>query len=324
VSPGSGGQGVVWLARLWGDQADGGAEAKDPAVHEPIDPTSSSPPPLTGEGGGRYSSRGPRTTGRSDGCCDERTGPKPSSGEEDEHEECDVLYTGKAADADDDLVRVEEVDFDEESFSNDEDRDDDPSRDAEGRETYRFSIPSTVISESDLRAIDGVVDDPPVEEPPLPAVFADRRLVYVLAERVPGAGAPRSVVGMGLGMNGSLMSKPIVTIVGGRAEAALVRQVLAVTSTASKPVVFATPHARVVKQLLQPHRRVRAPILFGLVNELHGEVHRLGLHVEIAGGLPVPRDLRRAVWTALRDESAARASIATARETTSRFAGNGR
>jgi hypothetical protein len=301
ASPRSGGQGVVWIAQLWGVQAGGGVEVMIPAAHEPSGPPDADLRPLRG---GRRAS-GPLPVGsrersaKSEGL----PGLEPTLGKE-EPVEAGFLYTEAAVDL---LLQDEEGDSDEGSLTYGR-WDDDSLCDAEGLRTNSFSFPSMdqgdlpLFLEKDLSEIDGAVDDPR-EEPPLPVEFENTTVVHIVAGRLPGPRGSGCVVGIGVVVAGVLIGQPMLRIVSGRPESAIVREMISIISGSSGDVAFAVSKPMIVKTLLQPHRRFRSPMLYTLMTDLHAQARRLGVSVRIAGGVDAPLSLRRAVRQAVEDDA---------------------
>lgn len=290
VPPRSGGQGLVWIAQLWGVQAGGGAEVAIPAAHDPSGPIDAD---LVAPTGRREASAPLRVRSTERRALSQGTPGLETALEE--PVEAGSLSTEAAADL---RVQDEEEDPEEGSLSYGG-RDDDPFCDAEGRKTNSFSFPSTderslSLLESDLLELAGAVDDPRAE-PPRPVEFENTRVVHVVAERIADPDGPRCVVGFGLVSDGILIGKPTFKMVPGRTESAAVREMISVVSGSSSEVFFATNKPLLVKTLLQTHRRFRAPILSTLVADLHALARERGVLVRIAGGLEPPLSLRTAV-----------------------------
>lgn len=303
----TGGRGTVWCARLWDHQAGGGAEAMHPAAHDPRDLTEANPRALRASGEASSNNPESRTKGMESHDREDPSEPDPTSigNEDDPDTELGVFYTNEEA-----AIPVE-GDFDgngeadsssstsEEGGENDswtESTDDNPSRAAEGRKTYRFSSWSTDELEQYLAGLyDGTTDDPPQEEPPLPADFANVALTYLHTKRVPGAKPARWVLGACVAVDRQVLGTPSTAVVTHRPEAATVRRMLSMLTGTSEAVTFALERTWLAKTLLQKHRRLRAPLLFASVAELHAAAIKHRAPVRVACGLSVPPELAGAI-----------------------------
>lgn len=308
ASPRSGGQGVVWMARLWDLQADGGVEVATPAVHEPSRPTDAFHLALAGAGEVSGLRRVRSTMGNA--TSERESGPEPASDEK--PAEAGSLYT----DAEAELQAQGEVDDSDEESSAYDAGDDDALCDAEDRKISSFSFTSMddggiSIVRRDLSDITGAVNDPP-EEPPLPAVLENVMVIHVMTRRLPQSGrrrrSPRCAVGVAITIAGALVSAPSVVIRLGRREAAAVRAMLSFVSEGTRQLVFALEEPWLPKVLLQPHRRLRAPTLFSAVLDLHREARHRRVDVVIAGNVIAPQALGDAVAAAVAADVAASAA----------------
>jgi len=330
----SGTQGIVWVARLWGTQANAGAEAIDPLVHHaerptgmPCDTSASGTDPT---GAGPASSfpipdtPPPHSPGAEvDGPMGRQGGlPEPSgSSVVDAHADArrPEHFTSVNPEAVIPWESAVSPGMEEEQLASSHERDDDPSACAEGRMTHRLLV-SSMEDSGDLdlnldlisRALDGAEADPAQDEPPVPPVFANLPIVYIVAERLAVAGPPATVVVTGVALNGYLLGSPSATVVTGRRDAAVIRRATELVVRAATGLVITVGDSRLVKRLIQPHRRVRAPGMFALVNALHDAARGRGIDVRVAAGLPAPAGLLRQLRDAVRHEVCARQHLAVA------------
>jgi len=162
------------------------------------------------------------------------------------------------------------------------------------------------------RALDGAEADPAQDEPPVPPVFEDLPVFHVVAERLAMAGRPVTIVVTGVTVNGHLLGSPSATVVPGRRDAAVIRTATELVVHATAGLLIAVDDTRFIKRLIQPHRRVRAPGMFALVNALHDAARGRGIDVRVAAGLPAPAGLLRQLRDAVRHEVCARQHLAVA------------
>lgn len=130
--------------------------------------------------------------------------------------------------------------------------------------------------------------------------FENGMMFFIEAVRVRLGGRATVLVGTQAFVGGLAVSAPTVHKFAGRSEAAVVRTVsMLLPSASSVPITFVTTATWLAKSLLQPHRRIRAPIIFCLVMDLHERARRCDFDVFVAGGRTLPPSLRAAVLAAI-------------------------
>jgi hypothetical protein len=116
----------------------------------------------------------------------------------------------------------------------------------------------------------------------------------------------------GVTVNGHLLGSPSAIVVPGRRDAAVIRRATELVVHATAGLVIAVDDSRLVKRLVQPFRRVRAPGMFALVTSLHDAAREKGIAVRVVGGLSTPQGLLRQLRDAVRHEARARQHLAVA------------
>jgi hypothetical protein len=207
----------------------------------------------------------------------------------------------------------------EEQLASSFEQDDDPSRCAEGLMTYRFidsPVEDPVDHDLNLDLISPVLDvaeaDPAQDEPPVPPVFENIPVCHLVTERLTIPGPPVTVVVTGVAVNGHLIGTPSATALPSRRDAAVIRTATELVVHAAAGIVVAVDDSRLVKRLVQPFRRVRAPGMFALVTSLHDAAREKGIAVRVVGGLSTPQGLLRQLRDAVRHEARARQHLAVA------------
>jgi hypothetical protein len=188
--------------------------------------------------------------------------------------------------------------------------------DADRRKSYRFDISSVCESTcrfvcrrhvllgststgleylddvNDLPILSGAADEPaPGASPPAPDL-ENSLMTFVHTLRFISRRRSMVVVGVCKVVNGRAWRPCIQLVEDCRPEAALVHCLTSAIRRKSS-TVLGMESTWLTKALLQPHRRFRAPLLFGAVLELHQAAR--DKDVQLVGGVPVPTHLLRAM-----------------------------
>jgi hypothetical protein len=313
-SPRSGGPGKVWAAKLWAAQADAGAKTMDPCIQpspsgHTADPTTTHGPPPAADG----SSTGTSTMGNASlmGTC------RPTNPEGDEpgdHGDAGPTTTHRdelrSAVADEDPMEGHGVSGSQ--FLPDEDGmlvptpdEDDPPLESDGRKSLRFPSTSLPDDPDEFWKLEelikeslkdqGACGDPLPGESSTGAVFENSMLVF---DAQGASDRGDAVVGMIPLVDGEPVGKPRTWLAHrSRPEAAILRAMLDEVRRTSPggSITLGMTRSDLVKTLLQPHRRFRAPLHYSLIVRLHDLARTTGVAVTVVGGVTAPGVLRTAV-----------------------------
>ncbi len=299
-------RGTVWIARLWGNRTDR-AGGSGRAVHDPngrsedgLPQPSRMSPFATGDGAtadaacelglppGRHASSGTHPTV-----------PVPTSASS------EVADGGVFAS----LMEELSIDSGDSWVVGDSSHtvEEDASRSsAERRKSYRFDTLSLVDPDSyidpDSKLTNlestilttggswGAMSDPTDGASPPRSVFENAQVQFVHAASVRVGTERVVVVGRCEIVRGFCRNVDVHVVRKCRAEAALVRQLTTeVRSSRQASITLVMTPTWLVKSLLQPKRRFRAPLLFGHVLELHESAR--GRSVVLAAGMETPEPL---------------------------------
>ena len=308
-------RGTAWVARLWGNQAnrEGGTT---PTVHHPMllssEESSSEPhrrsPSATGEADGAALSLDPSSPSGSKDSDDAAEEPGPTTSAPPVAQSTRSVEEAAHVDS---LTCMETPSSSLELGTSDRGDEDALPPDADGFGTYRFITRSLETESSWLRDLDedhlapelhqdeGALGDPTNGASPPWSVLENTIFIHAVHARV---GRDRVVlVGTCQVAESGRSSRVAVRVARERrTEPALVRELLdELSSTRDHRVVFGVEQTWLPKGLLQRHRRFRAPLLFGLLLELHQAAR--GREVLLVGGMELPAALRRAMGRTLDD-----------------------
>lgn len=297
----NGGPGKVWVATLWAAQADAGARTMNPCVQQgpsgQTPTTTRTPPPAAGvastgsspmEGAFPVGTTG-LTLSEEDDCWDDL---EPTGDTVADEAPYGTLGDWLLPDEDGMLVPTPEEDA--------------PLLESERHKSLRF--PTTSLDQDDLGEflnleeliqespnVQGACGDPLPGESSTGAVFENSALLFD-ARLVPGGGG--AVVGMIPVADGKPMGRPRTWVVHrSRPEAAILRAMIDQVrrTLPGGSVTLAMTRPDLVKTLLQPHRRFRAPLHYSLVTGLHDLAKARAVAVTLVGGLASPPLLSLAI-----------------------------